>query len=74
MLLVNSGFNIFSNKNLIMGKWLRTGTPKSKANDTGDANPNCDTRVEMSKCHKSTIKFKIRNNSDQTRKCNLHNV
>jgi hypothetical protein len=40
-----------------MEKWLRTGTPKRKANDTGDANPNCDMRVVMmSKCDRSTIK------------------
>jgi hypothetical protein len=40
-----------------MEKWLRTGTPKRKANETGDANPNCDTRVvTTSKCDRSTIR------------------
>jgi hypothetical protein len=40
-----------------MEKWLRSGTSKRKANDTGDANPNCDTRVvTASKCDSSTIK------------------
>jgi hypothetical protein len=42
---------------LIKEKWLRTGTLKRKANDTGDANPNCDTRVVTTgKCDRSTIK------------------
>jgi hypothetical protein len=36
---------------------LRTGTLKRNTNDTGDANPNCDTRVvATSKCDRSTIK------------------
>jgi hypothetical protein len=44
-------------KHLIMEKWLRSGASKRKANDTGDANPNCDTRVvTASKCDRSTIK------------------
>jgi hypothetical protein len=39
-----------------MEKWLRTGTLKRNANDTGDANPNYDTHVvTMSKCDRSTI-------------------
>jgi hypothetical protein len=48
---------MFSEKK-IMEKWLRTGTLKRKANDTGDANLNCDTRVvTTSKYDRSTIKF-----------------
>jgi hypothetical protein len=48
---------MFSKTVLIMEKWLRTGTLKRKANDTGDANPNCDTRVVTAcKCDKATIK------------------
>jgi hypothetical protein len=48
---------MFSNKFFTMEKWLRTGTMKRKANDTADANPNCDTRVvTTSKCDRSTIK------------------
>jgi hypothetical protein len=44
-------------KYLIMEKWLRSGTLKRKANDTGDANPSCDMRVaKASKCDRSTIK------------------
>jgi hypothetical protein len=40
-----------------MEEWRRSGTSKTKANDTGDANPNCDMRVVMaSKCDRSTIK------------------
>jgi hypothetical protein len=40
-----------------MEKWLRSGTSKRKANDTGDSNPNCDTHVvTASKCDRSTIK------------------
>jgi hypothetical protein len=41
---------------LIIEKWLTTGILKRKANDTGDANPNCDTRVVTSKCDRSAIK------------------
>jgi hypothetical protein len=40
-----------------MEKWIRTETLKRRANDTGDGNPNCDTRVvTTSKCDRSTIK------------------
>jgi hypothetical protein len=39
-----------------MEKWFRSGTLKRKANDTGDANPNCDTRVVTSKFDRSAIK------------------
>jgi hypothetical protein len=41
-----------------MEKWLRRRNMKRKTNDTGDANPNCDTRVvTTSKCDdRSTIK------------------
>jgi hypothetical protein len=38
-----------------MEKWLKTGTLKRKANDTGDANPNCGTRVVTSKCDDRSI-------------------
>jgi hypothetical protein len=56
-MLQNSSFNIFSKNCLIMEKWLRTGTLKIKANDTGDANLNCDTRVvTTSNCDRSTVK------------------
>jgi hypothetical protein len=48
---------IYFQKKIIMEKWLRTGTLKRNANYTGDANPNCDTRVvTTSKCDSSTIK------------------
>jgi hypothetical protein len=40
-----------------METWLRIGTLKRKANDTCDANPNCDTRVvTTSKSDSSTFK------------------
>jgi hypothetical protein len=40
-----------------METWLRTGALKRKANETGNANPNCDTLVvTTSKCN--TIKVK----------------
>jgi hypothetical protein len=41
-----------------MEKWPRTGNLKRNTNDTGDDNPNCDTRVvTTSKCDdRSTIK------------------
>jgi hypothetical protein len=46
----------FQKKCLMMEKWLRPGTLRRKANDTGDANPNCDTRVvTASKYDRSTI-------------------
>jgi hypothetical protein len=38
-----------------MDKWHRTGTLNRNANDTGDANSNCDTRVvTTSKCDDRT--------------------
>jgi hypothetical protein len=40
-----------------MEKLLRSGNSKRKANDTGDDNPNCDTRVVIAcKCDRSTNK------------------
>jgi predicted site-specific integrase-resolvase len=44
-------------KMLLMEEWLRTKMLKRNTNDTGDANPNCDTRVVTTgKCDRSTIK------------------
>jgi hypothetical protein len=49
-----------------MEKWLRTRTLKRKANDTGDANPNCDTRVvTTSKCDRFTINVEEGSSSKQ---------
>jgi hypothetical protein len=62
-------FIYFSETFLIMEKWHRTGTLKRKANETGDANPNCDIRVvTASKCE--TIKVEASSSKKKySRKC-----
>jgi hypothetical protein len=63
---LNPVFYIFFANIFIIEKWLRAGTMKREANETGDANPNCDTRViTASKC--DTIK--VEEASSSKKKC-----
>jgi hypothetical protein len=48
------------------GRVARSGTSKRRANDTGDANPDCDTRVVItSKYDRSTIRVEEASSSKE---------